>query len=292
MLIHRPDDVLVRSVGGVVTFADVVAELAPVYKSKSKKTRLEFETVTRLHLVPYFGPTDITKVGALWRHYCAHQRGLSPERRLWHDRKVLRLILGYAFDCDYVMKVPRLKLDAVDASRRVPGLIAPEDFERALRLSSPTLHDLLVVLYDTGMRFSEARTLKKEDVNFHTGQVRLASGSTKTRQERVYFLPERSRIVLLARIGGYSPFFFPNALNANKPISESHRSFERMRKRAEVDFNLHDIRHDFSTRMQRKGMPPALLGKLMGASERVLNTVYTHPSFQDWITFAGRADVN
>lgn len=269
------------------TVTEVVAEMMPVYRVKARKTFLEFETVTRRHLLPYFAEISVTKVGAYWRPYCAHQRGINPERKLWHDKRVMRQIVGWAFDCDYIHKIPRLLLDPYDKSRRVPEEVTHEQFRIALNFSSSLLRDLLIVLWHTGMRFGEVRSLQANQIDFKRGIVRL-SVNTKTRRERVYPIHEEALMVLKKRklrAVGPKHYLFPNENDVNRPMSESHRSFERMKKKAGVDFLIHDLRHSFATRMIRKGVPRSFVAQLMGASERITETVYTHANWEDWFKY-------
>jgi len=268
------------------SFEDVVSELTPVYKAKSHATWVEFEITTRCHLLPFYKTIPIERVGALWRHYCAGERTKNPDRKLWHDRKILRLILGYAFDCDYVGKIPRLQLDPYDKSHRVPVEVTLEMLLKVANKAPPLLKDMLIVLFYTGMRFGEVRCLKASQIDFTTGLVRLGAKATKTRKERVYHLTNEALVVLRLRAlssgGGY---LFPMDQDPTRPVSKSYRNFERAKKRAGVEFNMHDLRHSFATRKIREGMPPVLLGQLIGASERVLNSVYAHADYTDWFRF-------
>ena len=203
----------------------------------------------------------------------------------------MSVILNYAFDCGYMEKKPKLKLDPFDKSRRVPREVTREEIELALRCSSPNLRDFLLVLYYTGMRFSEARHLQTKYINFETGELRLPATLTKTRRERLYYIPDELKTILKNRaIRAGEGFLFPSRSNPAEPMSESHRSFERMKKRTGLDFNLHDLRHSFVTRKIRAGMPAPLLGKLIGASKNILESVYLHPQFEDWKRFGGESE--
>lgn len=265
------------------TFADVVAELYPVYEAKSRKTWIEFESVTRLHLLPFYGERSIGECASLWRHYCAFQRKKNASRKLWHDRKCLRLILGYAFDCDYILKIPRLPLDPIDKARRVGTVVTKEDIEKVCYHASRNVSDLIKLLYDTGMRFSEGRMLRLEWVDFERKRVRVPASATKTRYGRVYPLTERVEGLIKMRCGlRKTGYVFARPEDPGVCISESQRGFQRALKRSGVKFCLHDLRRAFISDRVKSGMPLEVVCKLTGTSPGVARDIYLQVSSDDW----------
>lgn len=269
------------------TFSQVVAELLPVYEAKAKKTFADFDTATRLHLMPYFGEKPIGQCAALWRHYCAHERMKRPDRKLWHDRKTMRVILGYAFDCDYIAKIPRLPLDPYDKRTKEGRVVSREELEKVCAAASSTTSDLIRLLYFTGMRFSEARLLRLDQVDFEKNLVRLDAKDTKTRSGRTYPLPTEAKNVLFLRSQRViSRFFFPNGSDPRRPISNSQRSFQRALKRSGVKFTLHDLRRSFITNRVKAGMPAEVVGRLVGASAPLVRSVYLCLAADEWCEYA------
>lgn len=270
------------------TFKEVVSELIPVYEAKARKTFIEFESVTRLYLLPYFKDVAISKVGASWRHYCAWQRKQNASRKLWHDRKVLRAILGYAFDCDLISKIQRLALDPFDKHKRRGLYVTEEDLLKVCKFASNTVADFLCALYDTGMRFSELRLLRLEYIDFQKKLIRLPAEIIKTRQPRTYPCPPSvMRLVKTRCFSRKTGFLFHSQGNPEVPISESHRGFQRALKRAGVHFTIHDLRRSFIVNCVKKGMPLEVVGRLVGASTAILRDVYLIVQEHDWNLLRG-----
>lgn len=269
-------------------FKDVVTELIPVYEAKAKKTYVEFESVTRLYLLPYFKDIAIDKVGASWRHYCAWARKQNASRKLWHDRKILRAILGYAFDCDLISKIQRLALDPFDKHKRRGLYVTEEDLLAVCDKASKTVADFISVLYDTGMRFSELRLLRLEYIDFKKKLIRLPAEIVKTRQPRVYPLPATVLRVIKSRVGSQKAgFLFTKRYDDTLPIGTSQREFQRALKRAGVSFTLHDLRRSFIVNCVKKGMPLEVVGRLVGASTAILRDVYLIVQEHDWNLLGG-----
>lgn len=268
-------------------FSEVVSELLEIYATKAKKTYEEFESITRLHLLPFFKDRPIKDVPLLWRQYVAHQKRLNPKRRLWHDRKVLRVILHFAKDQRILDFVPRMPLDLADKVKRVPVEISQTDFELALKHSTPLWRDMLIVLRESGMRFSECRQMRREYVDFDAGLIRLPGEIVKTRQGRTYRMSQTLREVLArrAKTASGSFLFSKRGSGGREPISESHRSFDRMRKETGIRFTLHDLRRGFITSCVERGMPLELACKLTGTSPQVARDCYLLVSERDWFRF-------
>lgn len=265
-------------------FAEIVAELRPIYESKSKKTAVEFESVTRLHLLPYFGDKCVSTVGMFWPHYCADQKQKNPNRKLWHDRKVLRAILGFAFDMEFVHKIPRLKLDRVDTAKtRIGREVSPEEIKRFCFFASQTMADIVSLSFWTGMRFGECRQMKSEWVDFGTGYITIPRHVVKTREPRTYPIPPEVRDLLKIRCGlREKGFLFCSVGDPLRCISNSQRTFQRAIKAAGLSFTFHDLRRSFITRKLREGMPCEVLAKLVGASPDVMRDSYLKVKREDW----------
>jgi integrase/recombinase XerD len=88
----------------------------------------------------------------------------------------------------YVNEDPTVHLRSPKVQKRAPRLLSEEEvgrlFEAASRMPPPrSLRDraLLEVIYSTGMRVSEAISLKLGDIDFETGAVRCAGRGTRQR---------------------------------------------------------------------------------------------------------------
>lgn len=270
------------------TFDQVVSELKPIYRTKAKATFQEFEITTRCHLLPFFGETLIQSSGTLWRHYVAKQREINPERQLKNDRKILRIILGYAYEQRYIQNIPFLKLDAQDKRKKRFVTIVTEEMFSAVRLNAAKPWDLILdLLWCSGARFSEVLQLEWSEIKFDEGLIVLSPSKTKTRQGRSYPITKDCLDALISRKKRAKShrYVFPNRLDANRPMLKGYKGWKKLFKGRDFYFRPHDLRHTFATRNIVNGIPIAVLAQLMGASAQILERVYLHSQSLDWGKF-------
>jgi integrase len=264
-------------------YGELVAKLMSVYAAKSKKTYIEFESTNRLHLLPFFANKPLDDIGALWDDYAAEERKKNPNRKLKHDKKVLTVTLRQAVRRKLILKAPELPLDPYDKSVRPGRFVSEAELEEVCFYATRNLNDLLRVLYYTGMRFSEARRLRVDQVNFATQRIYLGPKDTKTRSARIYPLQPQVASLLRLRVKRHkSAWFFPNRAKT-APMADSQRGFQKARALAGVSFTLHDLRRSFITTSLRKGMAQALVQKLVGCSPETMQQSYVMAAEEDWV---------
>jgi site-specific recombinase XerD len=138
--------------------------------------------------------------------------------------------------------------------QRLLAAIAANQARRGCRISAPTFRTLLLLLYGTGLRISEAVHLTRDDVNLQTGMLLIRE--TKFYKARALPLGP----TLLERLATYAaraprgaarasdaPFFTTTRGPAMTPAM-ARLNFWHLRRRAGVDHRarLHDLRHSFA----------------------------------------------
>lgn len=281
LIVNRP--VLVPQVS--VTFADLVSELLPIYETKSKSTYAEFEITTRVHLLPYFRDKQITEVPLFWRAYSAYQKGINPKRKVFHDRKILRLILYYAKEQRLIDFIPRMPLDKADRVKRKRLVVSWEDVEQVRKHCTPLWRDVLLIAYETGMRFGEIRQMRKQYIDFPRGLIHLPGEIVKTGEARSYPASKAVLECFQDRINrSAGDLLFPKRGNPAEPMTTSRRGFQRALKAAGLKFQIHDLRSTFISRCVKRGAPIDVVGKLVGASRDVIRDVYLQVKTEDWFS--------
>jgi integrase len=172
-----------------------------------------------LHLTPYFGDTDVRKIGrrevqALCDHFTDTGRPRSA-KSVDMVLNVLRLILAHAQAQEIVeanavkewkARRPRRRSSS---SARVPRskVLSGEELGKLIeetRKKFPRFLPLILFLADTGARFGEAVALRWIDVDLEAGTARIARsfssgqtlGPTKTGRVRTVELSTRLRSAL------------------------------------------------------------------------------------------------
>jgi integrase len=160
--------------------------------------------------------------------------------------------------------------------------------EEALYLAAalPLLHDVSVVLFDTGMRPEECHSLRWDNVNWdggRNGTVLVAKGKTKAAR-RVLPLSPRIRVVLENRwklAGKPGEGWVWPAETKDERIN--HDSLKLQHRKALTaaklrPFEVYSIRHTFLTRLGKSGCDVWTLARIAGHSNISISQRYVHPS--------------
>lgn len=266
---------------GRIPFERVAAEVLELYTVKAEKTFLDYEGTLRLHLLPFYAKKTMDEVGPLWRIYKAHQRKLSPKRRLRHDRKHILTICRYAHERGWLDRVPSLPLDLQDKTTRPGKVITPNEFWSLYNAADEKWKIFVWFAAVLGMRFSEIRLLKKAHIDFDEGVITLPAGMIKTRKSRVVALDLKGKRLLAKWCGSHSSqWVFPMRDDESLPMTESKKTWQRIQKRSKVRVNFHSLRHTAVNWGLRLGHHEKVIEKNLGMSVGIQSRVYTHPDLE------------
>lgn len=133
---------------------------------------------------------------------------------------------------------------------------------------------LIIFLYATGVRISEALSISVRDLHVHNNMLYIFS--PKTQSERVVFFTENTRNYISEYIQR-SPYRI-----IHKPLWLNHRGNGLTRTGATTAIrNLlgvspHSLRHSFATHMYDAGCDLLTLSELLGHSSLNSTMIYTH----------------
>lgn len=262
------------------TFGYYFGELLnEVMTGKAQKTFIDFETIGRLYLLPYFKYTDINRIGPMWEKYKTRQRLMTPGRKLHHDRKHLIRVLRYANRDRHLMQgIPELPLDREDKAVRTGSVYSPDEVRRLLNGAKDNWKLIVELAVIHGLRIGEILKLRRENFKSELGFLELASRSIKTREPRIVPLEGSTahnlRLWLLTHS---SPYVFPHRDDPSRPMKHYNRSWERLKRRAGISGKtFHDTRHTSVTWALELNHNPKLVQKTRGMSPQVMDRIYVH----------------
>lgn len=222
---------------------------------------------------------------ALIDSYVQHRRKTvspaSTNRELATLRKALRL----AYEWKGINRVPRIRLLP---GERVREFVLSREQERLyLEMAPQPLHDLAVLILDTGLRVGEAQSLEWADIhseacqNAPHGFLQVRQGKTRN-AERAIPLTARVKAMLESRqIAAKLPWVFTNE-SGNAPLSRFtvRDQHDAMRKalRLPADAVIHSLRHTMLSRLGESGTDAFSIMKLAGHCSVVVSQKYVHPS--------------
>jgi integrase/recombinase XerD len=165
-------------------------------------------------------------------------------------------------------------------TKRLPAVLSPDEVERLLAAVSNRKHRLvLMTMYATGLRVSEALHLKLADIDSGRMVIRVRHG--KGGKDRLVMLSP----VLLEELRRYWRFYRPGfwLFPGHDPSTPLHitaiqKACKRARQSAGIlkPVSCHTLRHSFATHLLESGADLRLIQTLLGHGSVRTTQIYTH----------------
>lgn len=192
---------------------------------------------------------------------------------------VLRGFFNWLDDEKYIPESPAKRIKSPKVEKRLRKALTKEEFE-ILRTGAKTFRQkaLLEFLYSTGCRLEEAETVKKQDIDWQSLQVKIIGKGNK---ERITYINASClvhlRKYLMSRLDDSDCLF----VTQKKPIKflgkrAIQREIDVIMGQSGLKKNVfpHLIRHTFGTHMLNNGMSLTVLQEIMGHDSPETTLVY------------------
>jgi integrase len=165
-------------------------------------------------------------------------------------------------------------LDALDPAKPLPGISAKRNAQVKAKQQRQDLYDLVILLLDTGARYSEIAKLQWRQVMLKDNAINL--WRSKVKNESILYLTDRARAVLERRArnkAGLHVF----AGKDGKPRGYSADGFDRAVARAGLEnVTFHTLRHTNASRLVANGVSLYAVQQLLGHSTSEMTSRYAH----------------
>lgn len=275
--------------GKEITFRDAVE----AYLKSKQHTKNHRNLLWYSHQVEFKGKLHKIRTTDLYRFLDTITEKSSQTKK--HYMNFIRGVVKHAKDRGY--KVPDLDyptfktklrlvepltecqehflLKELDPYRKDNGLPPWEKRSKQMQRELIDNRDFVILLIDTGIRYSEAAALKWTDVDFEKGKLQVFRG--KTHSATLLRLPNRAFGMLKTRrendSEGKYVFYARDG---------SHRKYARAGianafKRAGIeDYRIHDLRHSTATYLAREGMTLDEIKEVLGHRSPQTTARYAH----------------
>ncbi|MBU7319530.1 tyrosine-type recombinase/integrase [Paenibacillus oleatilyticus] len=178
----------------------------------------------------------------------------------------------------------------VKPPRRTVKILTQAQIQNIHNICSNIRDKLLIhVLYEGGLRIGEALALWIEDFNISRNSIKVRDSKSKAGEGRIVYVTENTMNLFQEYIFDIhaadfdTNFVFINLTGPNKgePLKDwAVRSFvKRIKKKSDIDFTPHMLRHTFATELHKNGVDVAILRELLGhAHVQTTIGLYIHPS--------------
>lgn len=140
------------------------------------------------------------------------------------------------------------------------------------------LKPMVLLALNTGLRRGELLSLKWSDVNLPAEVLTVVAASSKSGQSRSIPLNAEALAVLKSwRKRNKKEFGFVFAGADGSRMDNINRSWDGLRTAAKLDdFNFHDLRHTFASRLVQAGIALNTVRELMGHADIQMTQRYAH----------------
>jgi integrase len=269
-----------------------IAHVETRHENKPQTVTFYAAKLNRLLEHPAIASARVDRIdeGVIEGYVVARRASVGPatvNRELATLRRMLRL----AHEWREIQRVPRIRL--LTGERTRDFVLSRKQEEIYLAACPQPLHDLAVLMLETGLRIGEALSLEWSDVILEPirgsrfGFLRVREGKSKNAR-RVIPLTDRASKMLMGRFDvKVSPFVFANRDKkryVSTSINHLHRDAVAPKvngKRCPIfpgDFVLHSLRHTMLTRLGESGVDAFTIMRIAGHSSIVVSQRYIHPT--------------
>ena len=156
---------------------------------------------------------------------------------------------------------------------------------RYLALCPQPLHDLALLILETGLRIGEALSLDWADVSLKPlpgarfGYLRVTEGKSKNARRNIP-LTDRAATMLRSRQNGVAALVFANRDGQRYLVTSINHLHQKARTALKLpkDFVIHSLRHTMLTRLGESGVDAFTIMRIAGHSSITVSQRYVHPS--------------
>lgn len=186
-------------------------------------------------------------------------------------------------------RIPRSK-----SEKKLPSVLSREEVKRIINVTkNPKHRTILMTIYSSGLRVSEAACLKTKDID--SGRLQIFVRGGKGQKDRYTILSSKNLEQLRDYWKLYHPktWLFPGS-TCDKPITT--RSIQSFFDKAVIkagitkDVSVHTLRHSFATHLLESGVDIYHIQKLLGHASISTTSVYIHVCSEDTLNIKSPLD--
>ena len=220
------------------------------------------------------------------RSYLDHlQVNKHSQGHVYRIFTALGTFLGFLIKEGFIESNPVAQVEKPKNVKRLIQAFSMEQIRSLLAQFDPNCFPLLrtrtlvILLLDTGLRISEALGIKKDDVNFQAGTIRVLGKGGKERDVPFGITAKQSLMHYLMRIGDIpgQELFFLNRFGGGVNRRTIQRQIQLYSEKAGIKGvrpSPHTLRHTFATQYILNGGDAFSLQKILGHSTLDMVRVY------------------
>jgi integrase len=277
-----------------ITLRNAVDQFCESKQGTSNYRNLIFNSKTACRLLPAHKYIDELTSSDLERFKRDRVAEGVKEQTIKHNLNLVRCAWKYARKLGYQvneLEFPSVKLSknslrylSIDEERRFLACLDPrregsglrpyDERDLKMKQAMEDAYDIVVILLDTGARYSEIANIPWMKINLEERTINL--WRSKVQNETVLYMTDRVYEVLLRRSQSRTGFYvFQNRKGGPRGyVSQSIR--KALRKAGLSDCKIHTLRHTHATRLIQNGMNLYEVKEILGHSDIKTTMRYAH----------------
>lgn len=257
-------------------------------RSFEKPATIEFYRLKLDRLLEFYplAESRLDKIDArLIDSYIQHRRRTVSPATVNRELATLRKALRLAYKWNLINRVPVIQL--LPGERNRTFVLSPAQERDYLELAAQPLKDVALLLLDTGLRVSEALSLRWSDIHLeplgaaHFSYLHVRAGKSKYAKRNLPLTPRVKEMLEVRYDVRRSNWVFTNETGTEPLTRFTIRDQHQKIKKAlglPNDCVIHSLRHTFGTRLGASGAGAFEIMKLMGHSNVRTSQKYVHPT--------------
>lgn len=194
----------------------------------------------------------------------------------------LRSFYKFAYKKDMVTKNIAVSMDFMRMPKKERNYLTEEEVEATIEEIDNRLIKLMATfLFNTGLRISECRNLKLDDLDFKERMIHVRQG--KGKKDRVVPMNTKLYDLLLDykdnwRDAYTSDYFFGTRKTGSISYPHVNSIIRNAAKKAGIkkQVSCHILRHSFASALVKKNVGLVQIQKLLGHESLAVTSIYTH----------------
>lgn len=238
-------------------------------------------SVSAKALVPFFGKYRLEAISAgLVEKFKVSRSAEISSAGTNRDLAALRMILNFAKRQQHIDRNPVCDVKFLAEGPGNMRIVSHEEQQKYLKAASPLVHDVAVLIVETGMRPEEVFRSQKADLNLTQRYLKITRGKTRFARRNIPLTESAIELLKRRLAKAKGLYLFPHRSDPNRPQDNIDRGHHLAVQDAKIKpgFRLYDFRHTFGSRSAMAGVDLATLKELMGHSSITTTMRYVHPT--------------
>jgi len=210
---------------------------------------------------------SLNLIRCAWKY--AKRLGYRVSDLVFPSVKIPKYQLRYLSDDE-----ERRLLAALEPRRYVKGLAPFDELPQSLRRAMQDAYDLVVLLLDTGARYSEIANIEWKQIDLAKREIHL--WRPKVQNEAVLYMTDRAYEILKRRAEGKpGRWLFENKKGGARGYA-SQAIRKALRKAGLADCRIHTLRHTHASRLIQNGLSVYEVREVLGHTDIKTTMRYAH----------------